>query len=244
MFDFFKVSMQISNNYNSISFSSLRCPVKPFTIQTSKGTLYCSEMDYTKIYKTSFYKKLGQFFLDIFANTSSHPFWKKCRKPTLDKKVYDDYINSSVSDYIKFFSDPDTTVIFAKDKRNRLIGAIHTRKLNLNKVLRDEDTLYVDGLAVNSKYRGQNIGKTLLEKVLDASKERFSQVFLVAYKESAKFYEKLGFERMNPKDSSQRYAIKKLSAVRIDYPQYADYMQKDLGKKPAQNWYERIKNNR
>ena len=235
--------MQINNNYNSISFSSLRCPVKPFTIETSKGTLYCSEMDYTKTYKTSFYKKLGQFFLDIFANTSAHPFWKKCRKPTLEKDVYDDYIKSTVSDYIKYFSDPDTTVILAKDKRNRLVGAIHTRKLNLEHKIKDEDTLYIDGLAVNPKYRGQNVGKTLLEKVLEASKERFSQVFLVAYTESAKFYEKLGFERMNPKDKAQRYAIKRLSNIRIDYPQYADYLQKDLGKKLPENWYERIRNN-
>jgi len=236
--------MQINNIQNSPSFSSLRCPVKPFTIQTSKGTLYCSEIDYTKVYKTSFYKKLGQFFLDIFANTSSHPFWEKCRKPTIDKDVYDDYINSSISDYRKFFSDPDTTLIFAKDKRNRLIGAIYTRKLYLDHKIKDEDTLYIDGLAVNPKYRNFNVGRTLLEKVLNTSKERFSQTFLVAYKESSKFYEKLGFEYMDPKSNAQKFAIKKLSHIRIDYPKYADFMQKDLCKKLPNHWYERIKSNK
>ena len=235
--------MQVNSNYNSISFSSLRCPIKPFTIKTPKGTLYCREMDYKTIYRNRFYKKLGQFFLDIFAETSSHPFWAKCRKATLDKKAYDDYIASTVSDYKKFFVDPDTTVIFAKDRRSRIVGAIQTRKLNLNSIVKDEDTLYVDSLAVLPKYRGNDVGKTLLEKVLKASKYRFSQVFLVAYKESAPFYEKLGFERMNPKDSAQKFAIKKLSDIRIDYPEYADYMQKDLEKTLPDKWFERIEKN-
>ena len=68
-----------NNNNNNIYFSSLRCPIKPFKIKTQKGFLYCSEIDYKKNYDDDFYKNIGEFYLDIFANTSSHPFWKKCR---------------------------------------------------------------------------------------------------------------------------------------------------------------------
>lgn len=232
--------MQVNNNYNSISFSSRNCPIKPFTIKTSKGTLYCNEINYNERYKKTFYKQIGEFFLDIFANTSSHPFWVKCRKPTLDQKVYDDYIKSSIKEYKKFFKEKDTTVLIAKDENNNIAGAIYTRKLNLGKRLKDDNTLYIDGLAVLPEYRGQNLGKKLLKKVLSESKERFSQAFLVAYKESTAFYEKLKFQKMNPKNNAQKYAIKQLSDIRIDYPEYVDLMQKNLGKKLTDNWYERV----
>ena len=232
--------MQINNYKNSISFSSLNCPIKPFTIKTSKGDLYCSEIDYSKSYKKCFYKNIGEFFLDIFANTSSHPFWKKCRKPTLEKDVYDDYVASSIKDYKKYFKDRDTTVILVKNSSQRLVGAIYSRVMDLGKHLRDKDTLYIDGLAISPEYRGMDVGKKLLSKVLDSSKERFSDVFLVAYKESTPFYEKLKFKKMDTNDSAQKYAIKKLADERIDYPQYVDFMQKDFAPKRTKKWYERI----
>jgi len=236
--------MQINNNYNTVSFSSLKCPVKPFIIETSKGKLYCSEIDYSKSYDNIFCRKISQFFLDIFANTSSHPFWKKCRKPTLDKKIYEDYIISTIADYKKNFPDADTTVLLAKDKNNNFVGGIHSTKLNLSREITDKDTLYIDGLAIKTEYRGQNIGKILLEKVIQASKNRFTDVFLVAYKESTGFYEKLNFKKMDKNDSAQDFAIKRLAELRIDYPKYADLMYKKIGEKCSDTWYERIKNNK
>ena len=236
--------MQINSNYNSTSFSSRNCPVKPFTIKTPKGTLSCSELDCSKVYKSGFYQKFARYFLDIFANTSSHPFWIKCRKPTLEQAVYDDYVKSTVREYKKYFKNPDTTVLLAKDKENRIVGAVYSRSLDLDKPLVDKDTLYIDGLAVSPEYRGQNVGKTLLEKVLKASKDRFSDVFLVAYKESAEFYKKLDFHRMDEYDSSQKFAIKKLADLRIDYPDYADFMHKKLGKNLSDEWYKRIEKNK
>lgn len=236
--------MQINNTQNSPSFSSILCPVKPFKIKTSNGTLYCSEINYTKKHKEGFYKNLGEFYLDLFANTSSHPFWVKCRKPTLDKAVYDDYVRSSVKEYKKFFKNSDTTVILVKDKDKNLVGAIHSRVLDLGKHLKDKHTLYIDGLAVSPEYRGQNIGKILLTKILNASKQRFSDVFLVAYKESSPFYEKLKFRKMNENDPAQKFAIEQLSDIRIDYPKYADFMQKKINKRLPDRWYDRIQKNK
>ena len=234
--------MQVNNNNNSISFSSLRCPVKPFTMRSPKGLLYCSEIDYKQSYSDKFYKDIGKFFLDIFANTSSHPFWEKCRKSSLDIRIYDDYISSSVESYKKYFHQPDTTVLLIKDKKKHLVGALYTRSLDLNRVLKDDDTLYIDSLAVKPSYRGKNIGKKLLTKVLKASKDRFSDAFLVAYKEAALFYEKLGFHKMNKNDSSCDFAISELAKERIDYPEYADFMEMKLDKKLPEEWFTRIKN--
>lgn len=115
--------------------------------------------------------------------------------------------------------------------------------MDLGKHLRDKDTLYIDGLAISPEYRGMDVGKKLLTKVLDSSRQRFSDVFLVAYKESSPFYEKLKFEKMNPNDSAQKYAIKKLADERIDYPQYADFMQRNFNPKCTERWYERIDKN-
>ena len=108
-------------------------------------------------------------------------------------------------------------------------------------IIKDNKTLYIDSLAIKKEYRGLNIGKEILTKVLNSSKERFSEVFLVAYKESANFYKKLNFSNMNEKDPEQHFAIKKLVKERIDYPQYADFMQKSLNNNETDKWYCRIK---
>ena len=204
--------------------------------------MYCSEIDYKKSHTDKFYKEIGKFFLDIFANTSSHPFWKKCRKSSLDRGVYDDYISSSVESYKKYFAQPDTTVLLLKDKKKHLVGALYTRSLDLSKVLKDGDTLYIDSLAVKTSYRGKNIGKKLLKSVLKSSKDKFSDAFLVAYKEATPFYEKLGFNKMNKNNSSCEFAISELAKERIDYPEYADFMEIKLDKKLPEEWFVRIKN--
>lgn len=241
MFNFFINRMKINNNNNNISFSSLRCPVKPFKIKTQKGCLYCSEIDYKKNYDDDFYKNIGEFYLDIFANTSSHPFWEKCRKPNIDKRTYRNYVESEIEGYKKRFKDDDTTVLFVKDKKGKIVGGIYARVLDINNVLKDDKTLYIDSLAITPEYQKQNIGKVLLGKILKASKDRFSEVFLVAYKEAEKFYKKFKFAKMNKDDPNQVFAISELARERIDYPDYAVFMQRDLGKKSSDKWYDRIK---
>ena len=236
--------MQINSDKNYIHFSSLRCPVKPFRIKTSKGYLYCAEIDYKKDYPDKFYKKIGKFFLDNFANTSSHPFWKKCRKPNLNKEVYNDYINSSIESYKQHFFNPDSTVLLVKNSKKQLVGALYSRPLELSKTLTDKDTLYIDSLAIKQKYRGNSIGKKVLNKILNVSKEKFGEVFLVAYKESARFYEKLRFTKMSKNEPSQAFAISELAKERIDYPDYVDFMQMSLKEQLPNRWYNRIKNNK
>lgn len=236
--------MQINSDKNYIHFSSLRCPIKPFRIKTSKGYLYCTEIDYKKNYPDKFYKKIGKFFLDNFANTSSHPFWKKCRKPNLNKEIYNDYVNSSIESYKQYFRNPDSTVLLVKNSKQQLVGTLYSRPLELSKTLTDKDTLYIDSLAIKQKYRGNDVGKKVLNKILNASKDRFGEVFLVAYKESARFYEKLRFIKMSKNDPSQTFAISELAKERIDYPDYVDFMQMNLKKQLPDRWYNRIKNNK
>ena len=48
-------------------------------------------------------------------------------------------------------------------------------------------------------------------------------------------------EKMNKDDPNQVFAISELARERIDYPDYAVFMQRDLGKKSSDKWYDRIK---
>lgn len=226
---------------SQISYTSKNCPIKPFKIKTSKGMLYCKEVEYNKNYGKSFYSKIGTFFLDIFANTSSHPFWKKCRKPTLEKDVYNGYIKDNIQEYSQMIKSPDTTFIICKNRWGRIKAAIYTRAFSIAE-LNEPKTLYIDSIAVDKNYRGNHIGKKLLNKVLNSSKGRFEDAFLVAYKESAPFYKKLGFTNTEGSISKSR-TLKRLAKERIDYPDYAEFLEKSLSNNSTEKWYQRADKN-
>lgn len=232
----------IINNYSNLNFTSLRNPIKPFDVKTSNGVLHFSEINYKHLPKNSFYKKLGMFFLENFANTSSHPFWAKCRKPTLDEAVYNDYIKGMAKRYKSSINNPYTTIMLAKDKSKNIVAAIFARPLRETSKIKDSETLYVDSIAVNPEYRGANVGAELLNRVINSSKERFTDVFLEAYKESQPFYEKLGFRALNPYGKeSERFLIEELAKERKDYPQFAEFMTKKLQYTGQFDWLDRIK---
>lgn len=232
-----------NNSYNNTNFKSLNHPIKPFTIKTMGDEIKFKEIDYTrKTYKSKFLKEIGSFFLDNFANQSSHPFWKQCRKGTADfnKNTYGDYLKTCMTDiYKQDFKNPDTTVLLGRNKHKKLTAAIITTPLNLSPITKDSETLYVDSLAVNKKYRGKHIAETLLNKVIDSSKNDFSDSFLVAYNESMPFYEKQGFKHLDEASPQQRVIIKDLAKQRIDYPQYASFVNKPLDETKTR-WYDKF----
>ena len=231
--------MRTSKINNSISYTSRNCPIKPFQIRTNKGVLYCREVDYNKNYgnRNRFFNKIGTFFLDIFANTSAHPFWKKCRKPTLEKSVYENYIKENAQEYSRMIKSPDTTFILCKNRWGILKAAIYTRAFSIAE-FKEPNTLYIDSLAVDKSYRGNHIGKKLLNKVINSSKGRFDDVFLVAYKESAPFYKKLGFTNTEASISKSK-TMKRLAKERIDYPDYAEFLEKSISDNSTEKWYQR-----
>jgi|InofroStandDraft_1065614.scaffolds.fasta_scaffold00015_5 ribosomal protein S18 acetylase RimI-like enzyme len=235
--------MIINNNqsrYNN-TFTSLRIPVKSFDVKTSGEVLHFSEVNYKHIPKNSFYKKLAEFFLENFANTSGHPFWTKCRKPTLDEAVYNDYIKGMAKNYKSSINNPYTTIMLAKNKSKKIVAAIFARPLRETSKIKDSGTLYVDSIAVAPEYRGSNIGYELLNRLMNTSKKRFTDVFLVAYKESQPFYEKLGFRPMSLyRNDSERFVIEEMAKERKDYPQFAEFMTKFIYEKGCFDWCSRI----
>lgn len=229
--------MQVEKINPTVSYTSRNYPIKPFKIKTDKGVLTCKEIDYDKEYGNSFYRNIGEFFLDNFANTSSHPFWKKCRKPTLNLEIYRDYIRDNVIEYRGMVKNPDTTFLLGRNEWGKIKAAIYTRPLEIGKA-KEPETLYIDSLAVNKRYRGHHIGKKFMTKVINSSKDRFKDSFLVAYNESVPFYKKLGYKITEDAPEDSR-TLAKVALERIDYPEYAQFMEKTLSKNPSKKWYQR-----
>lgn len=226
--------------YNN-TFTSLRIPIKPFDVKTSNGVLHFSEVNYKHLPKNNFYKRLAEFFLDNFANTSGHPFWTKCRKPTIDEEVYNEYITDMVKKYKSSIHNSNTTIMLAKDKAKNIVAAIFARPLHETAKIKDSGTLYIDSIAVAPEYRGANVGYELLSRLIEKSKDQFTDVFLVAYKESQPFYEKLGFRPMNLyRNDSERFVIEEMAKERKDYPQFAEFMTKFIYEKGCFDWCSRI----
>lgn len=231
--------MQINSN-NSISFSSYKNPIKSFDVRTNRGVLRFREINYQHLPKDSFYKKLAAFFLDNFANTSAHPFWEKCRIPTIDYDVYNDYIKYDVKTYKTALKNKKTTILLAKDRSNEIVAALFSTPLNLNKTVKDSKTLYVDSIAVSPKYRGNNVGSIILQKLFEASRKDFSDVFLVSYKESVSFYERIGFKPLNWNNMHHQFVISEMAKERLDYPMYANFLTKKLNDTEPIPWFVRI----
>ena len=124
--------MDVKRN-SQIRFTSVNHPVKPFLIQTNDNVIKFKEWDYDKLPKKSALKEIAKFFLDNFANQSSHPFWKTCRKgtPTFIKSTYNNYVNFLVLNYKEQLKNPDTTLMLGRDKNGKISAAILAESLNL-----------------------------------------------------------------------------------------------------------------
>ncbi len=214
---------------NHISFTSKNNPIKPFVLQTKDGELHFQEIDYSKKLAKKKLKEIGSFFLDNFAYTSSHPYWKYCQKNNseFDKETYDIYVKELVDSYKTTFKNPDTTVLLGRNNKNELCAALYTLPLNLSKVIKNNKTLYVDSLAVNEQYRNNHVSKQLLEKVLNSFGNRFQNSFLIAYNEVVPFYLKQGYMVIDKASLNDDF-VKSIKELRIDYPQYCTLMAKNL----------------
>jgi predicted N-acetyltransferase YhbS len=231
--------MQISKT-NNLTFTSYSNPIKPFNIKTGLGTVSVHEVNYKHQPDNSFLRKLAAFFLDNFAQTSSHPYWKEYRKPHQNQFKYDSYIEDEIKHIKNALNSKDTTILVAKDKEKNIIGAIYTKKLHEGKHVVDSNTLYVDSLAVDKKYRGNEIGANLLKSVLYTSRKRFSDAFLIAYREAIPFYYKLGFKSLGFKKPQEHYVISELAKNSDDYPAFVDYLTLKLNNRIPVDWCSRV----
>lgn len=108
------------------------------------------------------------------------------------KKYMDDEL-------IEIFNNDKTPVFVAANENNEIVGYAFCvfKFTENNNVLKKRKEFYIDDLCVDEKYRGQNIGKSILEYVCDfASNEGFDAITLNVWnlnQSAIKFYEKCGF---------------------------------------------------
>lgn len=102
--------------------------------------------------------------------------------------------------YAVLTSDPDHLLLVAESDAGELAGFLtaRVRRVKDHPNLRDEDLFHVDDLFVGEAFRGNGIGRALMEEAIgDAKRRGCGAVELGVYafnKNAAAFYEALGME--------------------------------------------------
>ena len=231
--------MKIQNyNNNQLYFTSRLNPVNPFQIDTKLGRLNFSEIKSKDLPKGNLLDEIADFFCTNFASFTNDPYWLAYRS-----KKNKDYIRNGYVSYLKpkiKYDDGNLTMLTGRDENGKLRAACLS--YGFDEVPHaNYTTCYIDSLAVDKKFRGFGLGKTMLEKTIDINKNTFTDVFLKGEKKAAGFYEKMGFEKMSPQNPSQRLVVDVIAA-RGDgdgYPDYVHFFTKHIQPdKPL--WYEVI----
>ncbi len=230
--------MKIQQYNNQQSFTSRLNPVKPFQINTKLGKLNFSEIKVKELPKGNQLDEIADFFCTNFASFTNDPYWLAYRS-----KKNKDYIRNGFVSYIKpkiKYDDGSFTMLAGRDEKGKLRAACISYSFD-EVPLAAANTLYVDSLAVDKKFRGLGLGKTMLEKTIDINKNTFTDVFLKGEVKATGFYEKMGFEKMTPDNLRQRQVIEVIAAHGDGdgYPDYVHFFTKHLQQdKPL--WYEII----
>lgn len=232
--------MNISNNRFNFTFKSLNNPIKPFVIKGDDDEIKFEEVDYTKPQSEELLDNVSEFFLDNFVKQSTYPNDKILRKDTPDfnensyKTIKKEVMKDPLKESLK---DADTTLMLGFNKNKELVAGINTLNLNVAPYIQDNKTLYVDSLAVDKKYRGLHIGQTLINKVIESSKDKYTDVFLMSYNKSVPFYEKQNFNKVQDTTITET-----LSSYIPEHPEHMTFMERTINPNESR-WTERINKN-
>ena len=223
------------NSVDKTNFGSKANPVAPFIIRTKRGRLTVAEISQKDLRRDGFIQKLTRFFCKNFASLTKDPNWQ------VFKRGYGADYDIALLDLIRYYSarikskDENMTLLIAKDKRNKIQGACLS--YGYDRIPNQKNRVcYIDSIAVNSSYRGYDVGRLLLEKTLDSARNKFTDAFLSGDRCAFGFYNKLGFKPLNKKDKAQDTVIDYISKRRSDYPKYVDFFNLPL-KEDEERWY-------
>jgi len=111
-------------------------------------------------------------------------------------QVIDIWTNSFSRNFSKpvnpeYLSDPNsTTIVISIEDIIVGVASIHIIK-KLTRILG-----VIEDVAVNEKYRGQGVGKKLVERLILIGKQKScDKIVLSSSEENSKFYEKIGFKK-------------------------------------------------
>jgi len=226
----------IGTNFNKISFGSAKNPVKPFVINTDKGQLFVKETNVKNIDESET-KLLTKFFADNFIDNTNDPLLLQYKnKNTLG---YIGYLLTLFNYYTKIFQKDDghTTLLEAKDENGKLCGAVLTNTFD-EEPLYDDKICFLNALVVDKEYRKNNVGKILMDKAINCSKEIYDDIFVSAEALAQNFYIKQGYRHLDYDNPFEKYVIEEMN-INDDYPEYIKYMTKKI-KKNDENGFIRL----
>ena len=231
-----------SKNY-AVTFGSQNNPVPKFRIKTAKGTLYVKEFTLKDArYDFKMYE-LSKFFTDNFIYNTNDPSLTKYKNPE-NFEQYLDMLDRTTKYYRKMFYEDDgnLTVLEARNATGDLCGAVITQTFKDEcSGLSDNKTCYVDSVAVKKKYRHNHVGRILMEKAINSSKDVYTDVFLASDNLAVPFQLKNGYRVMNYKNPAEKAVIDRINKFRGDYPDYITFMDKKLNNTEEHKpWYQRI----
>ena len=191
--------------YN-ISFGSKVNPIKPFTVLTKEGKMYFSEVNIDKAINPKLMTKMNRFFLKNISAATESQLYNKYKTGTLKERKETE--NEFEKYFLEIFNNKkikdNITLLLAKNNKNRICGMCLSYPY-LNMPDCTEDTLYIDSIAVNKKYRRTNIATKLLETVLNANKNSFTDAFLMGNVCAKNFFRKNGFSSLNKENQEEKF---------------------------------------
>ena len=230
--------MKIQRTENQQYFTSRLNPIKPFQVETNLGKLNFSEVKRSQLKDANLLDEIADFFCTNFASFTNDPYWLAYRNPRNKnylRKGYVDYMRPKIK-----YDDGNLTMLTGRDENGVLRAGCLS--YSFDQVPHAcYTTCYIDSIAVDKKFRGFGLGKTMLEKTIDINKNTFTDVFLKGEKKAAGFYEKMGFEKMTPENPKQRFTVNVIAehGDGDSYPDYVHFFTKHIQPdKPL--WYEVI----
>lgn len=113
----------------------------------------------------------------------------------------------------KWYSSPKTCAVYS-DNKGKVLGYLLAHpwaseippKLNEKIPVTNSSTLFIHDLALALEGRGKNIGKELVENLIDnAQTQNFVKILLVAVQSSTGFWAKFGFLNMPSEKTCSSY---------------------------------------
>ena len=212
----------LSNKQNTkINFTSRQNPIKPFEIETKRGKLRISEIDYDKDVTPKFIDKITKFFCDNFSQYTKDNFWLRYRYGTPEEK--EQHTKLLKDYYTDIFTSKDNeqnvTLLVATDENNEMQAACLS--YGCHEIPNCLDTaLYIDSVAVNDEYKKYGVAKEMMKRTLDANKNTFTDSYLTSTTMANEFYEKLGYKKLDPEDEAQKAVLEYVSNHRYGYPEH------------------------
>lgn len=223
---------RIAHTNNQLTFKSKNCPIEPFVIQTKLGPLKVEELSKKEL------KKASDFNFHI--NLEVFPDWQQSYNiANAEQRNYWMQLNEKKHAYILNKGGDNSTILVAKDAENNFkafFSLVKFDEFKDSKVI-DVTTGHLDECLIDAKYRGQGIGKIILDKLLTTADGHFTDVVAESFNKALGFYKRAGFKELDPSNP----AIKKISDFILSGRQDRDLI--TLISKPidASNpWWKRV----